>query len=747
MGLSGLAAQVLILRELLVSFYGNELTIGIVLANWVVLEASGVFIIGKIIDKIRDKISLFATLEIIFSLTLPLSIYLSRDFKNILGTSYGEGIGLNTIFFVSLVILLPASFSHGGLFSAGCKIYSSYIKQSRDAIGEIYFWETLGTLIGGIVLTYFFIPHFDTFQIVFFIAIANLLASLFIIKKNSKLKYIILLSIFLAVYLFAGSGLNKINRILINRQYKIGKVLDYQNSIYGNITVAKRQEQYTFFYNGIPIITSPYPNKQFVEDFGHLPLLFHRAPKDILVISAGAGGLINEIFKHPVSELDYVELDPLLIKMIKKFPTGLTESELNDKRINIINLDGRFYLKTTPKTYDLIMIGLSNQSNLSTNRLFTQEFFALAKDRLNSEGILAFWLPGSLTYLSREMKNINSCILSSLESAFSYVRIIPGEYNIFLASPCETIMEVTPSLIYKRLSEQNIQSSIITAAYVDERLSNYWLEWFRGSLSTALQINNQDLRPIAVFQSLILWNKQFSARLANILSAFENLNLRLIALLIFLVSLSVFFIFYVRRERKLFIAYSISTTGFFAMLSNLILIFSYQVFYGYLYYRIGLLVSIFMAGIALGSIFMTSYAKKIKNSLKFFLSMELSIIIFSYILALIITRLLWQNYYSSLIFIALFFTSGLLTGLEFPLASKIYLTGRSEIGYAAGMLYGFDLIGGWVAGITGSIILIPVLGVFNSCMVMLMLKLSSLIAWLALAWRKTASSWFCCTRK
>jgi spermidine synthase len=726
-GLSGLAAQVLILRELLVSFYGNELTIGIVLANWMALEALGVFIIGKAIDKIRDKISLFIVLEIIFSLALPISIYLSRDFKNILGITYGEGIGLYQIFFVSLLILLPASFTHGALFSAGCRIYSSFIKESAESIGEIYSWETIGTLLGGITLTYFFIPYLNTFRTVFVIAIANLLVSFLLIRKSRlKLKYITLAVLLLAVYVFAGKSINKINRISIDRQYRIGRVLDYQNSIYGNVTVTKSQEQYTFFYNGIPIITAPYPNKQFVEDFGHLPLLFHQAPRDILVIAAGAGGLINEIFKHPVSRLDYVELDPLLIKKLKKFPTVLTESEIKDKRTNIINQDGRFYLKTAPHIYDIIMIGLSNQANLSTNRLFTREFFALAKAKLNPKGVLAFWLPGSYTFLSTELKNINSCILSSLNSTFDYVRIIPGDYNIFLASTSKDIMAVTPDLLYRRLSEQNIQSNVITPAYLEERLSNQWLDWFKESIRGALEAKNQDLKPIAVFQSLILWNREFSPKVANVLKGFENLDLKSIIIFMILATIFIHIIFHRKSGKRPFIAYSIFTTGFFAMLSNLILIFSYQVFYGYLYHRIGLLVSIFMAGIALGSICMTFYAKKAKNAIRLLLSMESLMIIFSFVLALILTHLLWHNFYSSLIFIALFFISGLLTGLEFPLASKIYLGKDSGVGSTAGALYGADLLGGWVAGITGSIILIPVLGVYNTCIVMLMFKLSSL---------------------
>jgi spermidine synthase len=123
-GLSGIVAQVLILRELLVSYQGNELTLGIILANWVLCEAVGVFAIGKLIDKVKNRINIFILLQINFSLILPLSIYLSRTFKNISGIPFGEGVGLNFIFFSSFLIIFPIALCHGALFSSSCKIYN-----------------------------------------------------------------------------------------------------------------------------------------------------------------------------------------------------------------------------------------------------------------------------------------------------------------------------------------------------------------------------------------------------------------------------------------------------------------------------------------------------------------------------------------------------------------------------------------------------------------------------------------------
>jgi spermidine synthase len=733
-GLSGIVAQVLILRELLVSFYGNELTLGLILSNWVISEALGVFIIGKYAERVKNRIGLFIILETIFSLFFLAAIYLSRTFKDIIGIPFGEGVGLPIIFFSSLFIIFPVSFCHGALFSLGCKIYSLSVKEEPGAIGKVYAWETLGTIIGGVITTYFFITLLKSFQIALIIFILNFIICLLLIKSMPKprLRYSVIFTAALVFCLFLSGNLNKIHELSINKQFRPGKVLAYRNSVYGNLTVTQQEQQYTFFYNGIPVITTPYPDITFVQDFGHLPLLFHKAPCDILVISAGVGGLINEILKHPISKLDYAELDPLIINLVKKYPTGLTNSELTDKRVNIINLDGRFFIRTTGNQYDLILIGLSKPSDLSSNRLFTQEFFTLAKDRLRADGILAFWLPGSLTYLSQELKDLNACISNGLKNTYKYVRVIPGDYNIFLASSSQDILKIDSRLIAQRIKEQNIKSNLLIPSYLDYRLDGRSLDWFKLSLEGSTKKVNQDFLPLAVFKMLMILNKQFSPLLAKYLEMAEKLDLKRIAIFIFTVTLLLFYIFNRKSARlaKLSIAYSIATTGFFGMTASLILIFSFQIFYGYLYYKIGLLVSIFMAGIASGSILTTHGLKKIKNVLRLLIWLEVIVLVFAYLLAWLITK-------GAGLFFILFFISGMLMGLEFPLASKIYLAKRGRIGEVAGLLYGADLLGGWVAGLFGGILFLPILGLFKTCLVMLMLKLSS--AFLLIIFRKRLS--------
>jgi predicted membrane-bound spermidine synthase len=109
---------------------------------------------------------------------------------------------------------------------------------------------------------------------------------------------------------------NAIRQSTIHSQWRGMNVIHYENSIYGNIAVTKRGEQYTFFADGVPSITTPVPDIASIEDFVHFAMLFHEKPESILILNGGAGGMIHEILKYPVKRLDYVELDPLLLKLV-----------------------------------------------------------------------------------------------------------------------------------------------------------------------------------------------------------------------------------------------------------------------------------------------------------------------------------------------------------------------------------------------------------------------------------------------
>ncbi len=727
-GFSGLIVQVLLLREMLVGFYGNELTVGIILANWVILEAMGALLLGRFSDRINKRQLAFGIMTAGFIVSSVVCLYFARTFKVIFNIPSGLGLGIDSILWVSFLIVFPVAFLHGGLFSLCVKIYASSIEyiQSRAA-AQVYFWETIGTILAGIIFTYYFIPAFDSFRVILIVVFINIIMLWFLYTSSSGLKrrclfrkcgvaFIILL-FFICIPVF-----DRLQESSIEIQWRNQEVIDYANSIYGNIVVTRQEEQYTFFLDGLPAITSPYPNTIFTQAFSWFPLLFHGHPSHILIISGGAGGLINEILRYPdLSRIDYVEIDPLILRMLKIYSTDLTERELSDSRVNVLNVDGRFFVKNTNLKYDVIFLGLSSPSDLQTNRLFTEEFFKETKKILNPGGIFTFTLPGSFTYLNRELKGLNACIINSLKRAYSHIRIIPGDSNIFLASDSPGITQIDSTSIIRRIKEKRLSPELLLPSYIEYRLDPERVEWFEDSLSNATVRGNRDFAGFALFKTLSLWSAQFSPGWQVLFLNLEKIGLSTIAVVFIIFFLLSLFLFRGHRRFNFAVPYAVVSTGFFGMLTNLIIIFSFQIIYGYLYYQIAMLITLFMAGAAAGSILISRHLERMANPLKIFIMLEIAIAAWSLIILFIIL-----SYPLHFVFFILCIITGFWVGAEFPLANKIYLKKSNRLGETVGLIYAADLAGGWFAAILSGVFFLSVLGLPSTCMMISALKVISI---------------------
>ncbi len=743
MGLSGLVAEIVLLREFLIVFAGNELCIGVILANWLVLEAFGSFVLGGTVEKIKHRIEAFTVITLLFSLSLFLSILGIRLLKNALGISIGEGIGFLAMLYAAFLILLPVSVLHGALFTFGCRIYAGVSGREAAAVGKVYIFETVGTIIGGLACTYLLIPYLDAFQTAWGLAMLNVVACLVLtaaIRKTGRYPKMLARLLGGLIVILGWAGLTgqagRLHRNTIQAQWKNQQIVHYQNSPYGNICILENQGQYIFFQDGSPTIITPVPDMAFVEAFVHLPLLIHPDPANLFILSGGAGGMIDAALKHPsVTAIVYAELDPLLPDLIRKYPTPLTEAELTHPKVTVKSMDGRLLLETSPERFDAIFIGIMAPSNLQTNRLFTREFFALARQRLQDDGLLVIGLPGSMTYLNDELKDLNGCVFHTLKRVFDHIRIVPGDgRNLFIASAAPGILTIGRNQVVARLDQRKLQTEAMLPWHIENKLHDGWPGWFARLIEDSSRKINSDFRPMGLFYSIAHWNALFAPSLCGIFKTFEMISVK--AMVLSTVLLLLVYVIFRTLKADLVgtgVPLSIITTGFAGMLFDLMIIFTFQSIYGYVFSWIGLLVAAFMAGTACGATLMTINLNRITHDVRWFLKIDLLIIAFA-----LAGPVLFDAAHASLVgsgrfmalrmlFLVVAFISGILIGAQFPLANKIYLETSPSLSRSAGLLYAADLLGGWLGGIFGAVVLLPVLGLVGTGITVALLKLTSVI--------------------
>jgi len=719
-GASGIIAQIVVFRELLVSFYGNELTLGIILSSWIAAELLGAFIFGKAADTIKEKAASFIALQAAYITGFFLSLYAARGLKSLFSLAAGEGAGVGLVLAVSILAMLPVGLSHGALFACACSW--------RERISSVYVWETIGTIAGSIILTYLFLPRLSSFQIFFLVALVNLAVCIVALPgaRRSWAGYgavfcLILSSLF--VY-YAATGIPHVR--LLKVQWPDTELREYYNSPYGNIAVGERKGQYTFFYNGLPVLSAPGPDEFFIQEQAHLPLLFHPYPRDILVIGGGAGGLLYEAGRHPLRTIAYAEPDPFLIEVFRRHPAGVIEKELSDPRLRIVGTDARYFLRANAKAFDVILLNCGAPSVLSSNRFFTEEFFRLARASLKPSGLLAFSLPGSPAYLSSEMRDMNACISNALRRAFKYVRVLPAERNIFIASDDQQVLTADALLIEKRMQIRPVSIPLFTGVYLEHRFHPSHLGRYNTAMEKATGIINRDARPYAVFSALLWWNSKFSPPWKKALEACGKLRF---AWLLFFSAAAVLLLYPLLRlhpaPQRFAIGYSVATGGFFGMLIDLALIFVYQTGSGYLYRDMGVLVSTFMAGIAIGG-FIGGSSENTATKIKLLIGSEFVSVLLCLIIGFLAGIPGSAIHRGFLLLLPLLFAAGICTGIPFSLASGIFLAHTEGPGRVAGSLYSLDLLGAWIAGITAGIFLLPVFGIGNACLLAALCKAGSL---------------------
>jgi spermidine synthase len=139
-----------------------------------------------------------------------------------------------------------------------------------------------------------------------------------------------------------------------------------------------------------------------------------------------------------------------------------------------------------------------------------------------------------------------------------------------------------------------------------------------------------------------------------------------------------------------------------------------------------------MAGAACGAMLITAVLARLESCFNLFIKIELAMISFSIgcpFIFLAVNEYLGSPgaFFSRTLFLVISSICGLLIGSQFPLANKMYLRNSASLSKTAGLLYAFDLLGGWFGGIIGAVVLLPVLGLVGTGITVGLLKATSFI--------------------
>ncbi len=732
-------SQVLLVREFFVVFKGNEVSFGAVFAFWMLWTAAGSWLISLFSRKIKRPAVWFCILNFFLCACLVAEIYLVRISRSFFAVPSGAYVSIFSMALFTFIMLAGVCFVGGAQFVIGAKLYAAVRKSTGSEIpARAYIADSLGCLLGGLAVTFVLVVFFDSFTSAFFAAVGLIAVTAWLAFANRlRLLGAVAVGVMVAclVLVFFGPAINwaadKSQWRTYNESYEL---VETRNSRYGSLAVLGYQEQRSLFENGELYFSVPDETAPIIS--ANLFMLQHPEPKSILVVGGGISGLLRGILRYGVERIDYVELDPEVISVVRKHLGPEDLAALEDPAVRIHNTDGRLFVSRAGRSYDLVICQLPDPSTASLNRFYTAEFFTQARRILKKGGVFVTGV-SSEGFWEKELLRRNGSVFATLKQVFP--KVVPSPGGTFFAGEQDAPITLDADKLVERFKSRGLDMRDFVPEIFYTTLepdsvaaAKEKLEAVAAQETGAVPLVNTDSFPVSYYYNLVIWNRLSET---GWIGAFDwMVGVRtwwvLPALLVLLLPLMVLTLLSPTRMRRVDAKYSVlllmAVTGLFGMVVEIALLYWFQNVYGYVYSMIGLLTAMFMFGLALGAGASRHLVRR-WGTRRATLGAGVGALVFSGVVAAL-SCASWQlsPAFSLWLFLLLNLLSGLLVGAMF----RMMTFAAESLGWkpesSAGLLYGADLAGACLGSLAAGSLLIPVLGMQSTCLVIAVLLAGAL---------------------
>lgn len=336
-------------------------------------------------------------------------------------------------FLSASLVILPVTMVSGYLFPLACAVNSKHFQAVGAGIGKVMLYNTSGSVAGPLVAAFLLIPLVGAALSVLVFALGLLITAALINRRLSDVKpYGQWVTTGMAVVLVLVVVMTPVVKILPPSFSKYPKeILAYNETTEGTFIVGAEDKPgnnrvLSTYVNNSAVIGSTYDAIKVVKMVGHLPFFAGLPCNDVLVVGFGIGVTTAAVASHrEVKRIDCVELVSGL-KGVAYFYSDLNHGIERDPRLKVHSGDGRHFLQSTSRKFDLITTDPTHPI-LGSASLYTREYFQLCRDHLRPGGMISQYLP-----LHKLLPDDFKGILRTFREVFPECTVWLGHYHAVL---------------------------------------------------------------------------------------------------------------------------------------------------------------------------------------------------------------------------------------------------------------------------------------------------------------------------
>jgi len=182
------------------------------------------------------------------------------------------------------------------------------------------------------------------------------------------------------------------NEVVLQQRYQGAQLMWSEEGVQTTVSVHQYQDGARLLYLDGLSQANDHPRLVRAHSLiGHLPMLLHPDPKESLVIGLGGGVTAGAVRQHEGVNVHVVELSESVVNGARWF-SHVNDNVLNQPNVRLRIGDGRNYLLTTRKQYDVITADIIRPYHAGAGNLYSAEYFQLVRDALKDDGLALQWL-------------------------------------------------------------------------------------------------------------------------------------------------------------------------------------------------------------------------------------------------------------------------------------------------------------------------------------------------------------------
>ncbi len=254
-----LTVQILLLRELMTAWRGNEMSFGIAMTVWLVTGGIGSAGYGLVSRKIAPTRTNLAVGLMALGVLAPSALFATRALRGAMGLTAGEVSGFAPLVVASVVSLAPFTVVAGLMFALSTSVVHRESRGGGNAAGKVYLVEAIGATAAGLIVSFVLLPRACPVSIALLATMLSSCVSLWLLISSPSvstrgrpvrtLTAGVILTVASAV--LVSPAAERLDDASVGAQWRDVGFVSQTNSIYGRIVAAGIGSQKSIYESGV----------------------------------------------------------------------------------------------------------------------------------------------------------------------------------------------------------------------------------------------------------------------------------------------------------------------------------------------------------------------------------------------------------------------------------------------------------------------------------------------------------------